>query len=119
MRRLGTGADRTALAAFMHDHHILDVVRTHPVKGLSPETFVAGLRTLQPRLYSIASSLAAAPEEAHLTVSSVRYDLHGEARGGVASTFLAERVRQGDPSRSTSRATGVSACPRTGHAMSS
>ena len=42
-----------------------------------PRRFVAGLRPLQPRLYSIASSLAAAPDEAHLTVSTVRYELHG------------------------------------------
>jgi sulfite reductase (NADPH) flavoprotein alpha-component len=50
---------------------------------------------LQPRLYSIASSLAAAPDEVHLTVSPVRYDLHDEARGGVASTLLADRIEPG------------------------
>src|SRR3546814_6476269 len=45
-----------------------------------------------PRLYSLASSLAAAPDEAHLTLAPVRYDLHGEARCGVASGLLADRA---------------------------
>ncbi len=49
------------------------------------------LRKLQPRLYSIASSLKANPESVHLTVATVRYESHGRKRKGVASTFLAER----------------------------
>lgn len=57
-----------------------------------PQSFVSALRPLQPRLYSIASSLAAAPDEAHLTVAPVRYALHGEARSGVASGLLADRA---------------------------
>ena len=58
----------------------------------TPTQFVAGLRPLQPRLYSIASSLAAAPDEAHLTVSTVRYALHDVPRTGVASGYLAART---------------------------
>jgi sulfite reductase (NADPH) flavoprotein alpha-component len=50
---------------------------------------------LQPRLYSIASSPLATPEEAHLTVSPVRYTLHDVARSGVASAQLAERAEPG------------------------
>lgn len=80
-----------ARAAFLRSHHVIDVVRRFPVPGIDPQTFVAGLRPLQPRLYSIASSLSAAPDEAHLTVSTVRYDLHGQPRAGVASGHLAER----------------------------
>ena len=57
-----------------------------------PHDFVAGLRPLQPRLYSIASSLAARPDEAHLTVSTVRYMLHDVPRTGVASGYLAART---------------------------
>jgi sulfite reductase (NADPH) flavoprotein alpha-component len=55
------------------------------------EEFVKTLRKLQPRLYSIASSLKANPESVHLTVATVRYESHGRMRQGVASTFLAER----------------------------
>ena len=79
-------------AAFQHNHHILDVVSRFPAPGIDAGQFVAGLRPLQPRLYSIASSLAAAPDEAHLTVSTVRYTLHDVPRTGVASGYLAART---------------------------
>lgn len=81
-----------ARTAFLRSHHVIDVVRRFPVGGIDAQTFVAGLRPLQPRLYSIASSQAAAPDEVHLTVSTVRYDLHGEPRSGVASGYFADRA---------------------------
>jgi sulfite reductase (NADPH) flavoprotein alpha-component len=83
---------KEARAAFQHNHHILDVVSRFPAKGIDAAQFVAGLRPLQPRLYSIASSLAAAPDEAHLTVSTVRYTMHDLPRAGVASGYLATRT---------------------------
>src|SRR3546814_13213558 len=70
-------------------------MRRFPVTGLEPESLVAGLRPLQPRLYSIASSLAFASDEVHLTVSPVRYSLHGTGRTGVASAHLADRGEMG------------------------
>ena len=79
-------------SVFLRTHHIVDIVRRFPVAGVMPQSFVSALRPLQPRLYSIASSLAAAPDEAHLTVAPVRYALHGEARSGVASGLLADRA---------------------------
>ena len=79
--------------AYLRDHHVIDIIREFPVPGVLAEAFVAGLRPLQPRLYSIASSLAANPDEAHLTVSTVRYELHGEPRAGVASGYFAERAK--------------------------
>jgi sulfite reductase (NADPH) flavoprotein alpha-component len=81
--------------AFLRSNHVIDVVRAFPVPGLEAQTLIAGLRPLQPRLYSIASSLAAAPEEAHLTVATVRYALYGEPRAGVASGFLADHGAPG------------------------
>ncbi len=36
------------------------------------------------------------PDEAHLLVSAVRYQTHGRERGGVASTWIADRRRVGD-----------------------
>ncbi len=80
-----------ARAAYFREHHVIDIIREFPVPGLPAETFIVGLRPLQPRLYSIASSLSANPDEAHLTVSTVRYELHGEPRAGVASGYFAER----------------------------
>ncbi|HEX8668588.1 MAG TPA: assimilatory sulfite reductase (NADPH) flavoprotein subunit [Allosphingosinicella sp.] len=81
---------------FLRNHHIVDIVRQYPLPGVGAETFLAGLRPLQPRLYSIASSMAAVSEEAHLTVAPVRYELHGEARSGVASSQIADRIDVGD-----------------------
>ncbi|MBN9042574.1 MAG: sulfite reductase [NADPH] flavoprotein, alpha-component [Rhizobiales bacterium 62-47] len=87
------GAEQAeARAAFMRDNHVIDIVRRFPVKGLHAESFVKGLRPLQPRLYSISSSLAAASDEAHLTVSTVRYELNGQQRAGVTSSHLATRA---------------------------
>ncbi|HVW54636.1 MAG TPA: assimilatory sulfite reductase (NADPH) flavoprotein subunit [Rhizobiaceae bacterium] len=83
---------REARAAFLHNNHIIDIVRRFPVAGIDAQSFLAGLRPLQPRLYSIASSAAAAPDEVHLTVSTVRYELNGEPRFGVASGHLAARA---------------------------
>src|SRR5690606_9928619 len=78
--------------AFLRTHHVIDIVRKFPVRDVMPQGLVSALRPLQPRLYSIASSLAATPDEAHLTVAPVRYELRGEARAGVASSLLADRA---------------------------
>jgi sulfite reductase (NADPH) flavoprotein alpha-component len=61
----------------------------------SPGAFVEGLRRLQPRLYSIASSLKAHPGEVHLCVGRVAYEKDGVAHKGVCSTFLADRLPVG------------------------
>src|SRR6266446_4493599 len=47
---------------------------------------------LQPRLYSVASSLKVYPEQVHFIVDVIRYESHGRVRRGVASSFLAERA---------------------------
>jgi sulfite reductase (NADPH) flavoprotein alpha-component len=82
-------------SAFLREHHVIDIVRRFPVRGLDPKALLAGLRPLQPRLYSIASSASFAADEAHLTVSTVRYPLHGEVRSGVASGHMATRAEIG------------------------
>jgi sulfite reductase (NADPH) flavoprotein alpha-component len=53
------------------------------------------MRKLPPRLYSIASSLQAHPDEVHLTVGVVRYNSHGRDRKGVCSSFLADDLPVG------------------------
>ncbi|HTM76507.1 MAG TPA: sulfite reductase flavoprotein subunit alpha, partial [Devosia sp.] len=80
------GPDKAAeRVAYLEAHHVVDIARLYPVAGLTPETLVAGLRALQPRFYSIASSQAAQDGDVHLTVSTVRYELHGSERFGVVS----------------------------------
>jgi sulfite reductase (NADPH) flavoprotein alpha-component len=58
----------------------------------TPEAFIAQLTPVVPRLYSIASSLAAHPNEVHLCVAVVRYDTHGRPKKGLASGFLADHA---------------------------
>src|SRR6266436_4594655 len=62
-----------------------------------PEAFVEALEPLQPRLYSISSSHNATPDKLSLTVDCVRYVVGKRRRLGLASTFLAERIKPGDP----------------------
>ena len=64
--------------------------------GIGASELVGALRKLPPRLYSIASSPLAHPDEVHLTVASVRYEGHGSEKKGVASTYLADLVNCGD-----------------------
>jgi sulfite reductase (NADPH) flavoprotein alpha-component len=49
---------------------------------------IGALSPMQPRLYSISSSLKAHPEEVHLTVGVVRYKHGNRERKGVASTLF-------------------------------
>ena len=96
LQALVEGNDRKALTTYLNENHIIDVITRYPAKGLEATQFVDGLRGLQPRLYSISSSKRAFPDEVHITVSSVRYALHDTMRKGVASCFLADRVKPGD-----------------------
>jgi sulfite reductase (NADPH) flavoprotein alpha-component len=82
---------------FLEGRDLLDLLTGFPSARPPLPELVAALTPLQPRLYSIASSLKAHPGQVHLTVGVVRYSKHdcSRARKGVASTFLAERVASG------------------------
>lgn len=82
---------KTYLTGKGEAHDYLDIITEHAQARFTPEEFVKLLRRLPPRLYSIASALSAHPGEVHLTVATVRYDIRGRTRKGVASTFLADR----------------------------
>jgi len=79
------------LKKWLWGRHVIDLLHLLPVPMPANE-FVTLLKKLAPRLYSISSSPKAHPDEVHLTVSAVRYEIHGRLRKGVASTFLADRV---------------------------
>ena len=85
---------RTELDQYLYGREIIDFLLDSPKLGFTPDEFVKLLRKLQPRLYSIASSLKVHPEQVHLTVDTLRYDAHGRKRHGVSSTFLADRVTE-------------------------
>ena len=86
---------QAALSDFVASHQIIDIVRKYPA-AVGADEFVNSLRTLMPRSYSIASSQAANPDEAHLTVAAVRYEAFGSEHWGAASTHLVDRVAEGD-----------------------
>jgi sulfite reductase (NADPH) flavoprotein alpha-component len=69
----------------------VDLLQAFPI-SCDAETLLSVLKGLQPRLYSISSSPKLYPGEVHLTVSTVRYECNGQMRGGVCSTFLADRA---------------------------
>jgi sulfite reductase (NADPH) flavoprotein alpha-component len=73
----------------------LDLVHRWGGRLINVREFAATLRRLSPRLYSIASSQKAHPDEVHLTVGAVRWEFDGTWRGGVCSTFLADRLDLG------------------------
>src|SRR5580704_2363652 len=60
-----------------------------------PEAFIEALDPLQPRLFSISSSIKSNPGRVALTVDTVRYKIGRRTRLGVASTFLGERAASG------------------------
>jgi sulfite reductase (NADPH) flavoprotein alpha-component len=79
-------------AAYAEGRQIIDLIVEHREK-LTHEQLVGMLRPLPSRLYSVASGRAAHPGETHLLVGAVRWQSHGRARNGVASTWLASKKR--------------------------
>ncbi len=81
------GAD---LRAWLSRRQVIDIVAGRHLPA-DPQAFVDCLRGLTPRLYSIASSPDANPDEVHLTVRRVDYEAHGRRHWGAASNYLAAR----------------------------
>jgi sulfite reductase (NADPH) flavoprotein alpha-component len=88
--------DSDKVKSYLEGHDLLDVVRDFGPVNSSPQEFVSILRKMPARLYSIASSLNANPDEVHLTIGAVRYNAYGRDRKGVCSMFTAERLQPGD-----------------------
>lgn len=84
------------LREYLENHDLLDVVNDYGLQGVDLEAFTSLLRKMPARLYSIASSYQANPEEVHLTIGAVRYQAGGRERSGVCSVQVAERVEAGD-----------------------
>lgn len=79
------------LASYLWGMEIVDFLMEHPSAKFEPADFVGLLSKLQPRLYSVASSLKAHPEAVHFIIDVVTYESHGRKRKGVCSTFLSDR----------------------------
>ncbi len=97
LKHLLAPENKAALEKHLHGREIIDFLLAHPTARFTPEEFIALLRKLNPRLYSIASSPKAHLGEVHLCVGIVRYEAQGRARQGVCSSFLADRVERETP----------------------
>jgi sulfite reductase (NADPH) flavoprotein alpha-component len=93
LRSLVLADDKKSYEDFCWGRDLIDLVIDHPADFTDSEEFVSILKKLQPRLYSIASSPLAHPGEVHLCVGIVRYQTFGRSRGGICSTFLADRIK--------------------------
>ena len=90
--------DEGQARSWIEGRQLIDLVEAFPV-SLTAEQLTTLTRPLPPRAYSIASSRKEVGEEAHLLIAAVRYETHGRARGGVASTFVADRLKTGAAAR--------------------
>lgn len=96
LRELLAPGNEENVKAYIEGRDLLDLVRDYGPFSVSAQEFVSILRKMPARLYSIASSLSANPDEVHLTIGAVRYGAHGRERKGVCSILCAERLQPGD-----------------------
>jgi NADPH-dependent sulfite reductase flavoprotein alpha-component len=85
-------APRDKLDKWLVNRNGLDIVREYAVRA-DPTQWQEVLVRLTPRQFSISTSPLVSPDEVALTVSVIRYrGQDGGPRGGVATTFLADRA---------------------------
>ena len=90
------GQENKAFAEeYIWGREFVDLAKEFPGIVKQPQELFNILSRLTPRMYSIASSQAAHPNEVHTTVRVVRYNAHGLDRQGVASGHLGERAPVG------------------------
>ena len=80
------------LENYLWGAEVIDFLLDHPSVKFTPEEFVGLLTKLQPRLYSVASSLRVFPDRVHFIVDVVQYESRGRVHKGVCSAFMAERA---------------------------
>ena len=88
--------EREQIKAYIYGRDAVDVVQDFGPWKWNAQQFIETLRKNPARLYSIASSLSAFPEEVHVTIGKVAYEAFGRVRQGVASGEISERVEVGD-----------------------
>ena len=88
---------KDVLGSFLFEREFVDLLAEFPSARLTPQELVDHMRKLMPRLYSIASSSRAHPQDVHLTIAVVRYVTNHRERVGACSTYLADRVAVGQP----------------------
>jgi len=87
--------NKEQLQAYIYGRDLIDLTEDFGPWQAPAAEFIKILRKIPVRLYSIASSSKANPDEVHLTVGAVRYEANGRKRTGVCSTQCAERSEAG------------------------
>jgi sulfite reductase (NADPH) flavoprotein alpha-component len=91
LERTNADALKHYLSGWNESHDVLDVLEDHPDARITPGELAGALRKNLPRLYSVASSLRAHPNQVHLLIVSVRYQIRNRERLGLCSTWFADR----------------------------
>ena len=99
LNNLLNSGDKDKLASYLWGRDTLDLLLQFPEMQFSAAEFLALLKPLQHRAYSISSSGKANPDTVHLTISSVRYHSHDREHKGVCSTYLADLTDENTPVR--------------------
>jgi sulfite reductase (NADPH) flavoprotein alpha-component len=90
------GTENKAMAEeYVWGREFVDLVKDFPGFIKQPQELFNILQRLTPRMYSIASSQLAHPNEVHTTVRVVRFNAHGAERQGVCSGHMGERAPVG------------------------
>jgi len=84
--------DKNDLGKYLWGRDTLDILLQFPGIEFSAAEFLALLKPLQHRAYSISSSGKMHTDSVHLTVASVRYNAHQRDHKGVCSTYIADLV---------------------------
>lgn len=87
--------DNQSITDYIYGRDILDLLKETP-HSLTPAAFISLLRKNSARMYSIASSQRAVNEEVHIAVSVVRYEAYGRKKEGHCSSFVSDRIQEGD-----------------------
>ncbi len=96
LQELLSSGNEAKAREYLNGRDLLDFIRDFGPVGDTAQDFISILRKMPARLYSIASSYAANPDEVHLTIGAVRYEAHERERNGVCSILCAERLQAGD-----------------------
>ncbi len=80
----------------LQERSLLDWIIYLEVKTIDPQDLVSHLRTLLPRLYSIASSQQISSTKVDLLVAMVEYEKNGKIHYGLGSHFLCLDIEMED-----------------------
>ncbi len=78
---------------------LLELIETHRALFPDMQHLTALMRPLSARSYSISSSPKTNAKKVHLTVASVKYERQGRRHKGTGSSYLANRVAEGETVR--------------------